>query len=44
MQRGFNQVLRRLFLKSGTPIAVAEIQTILEEARQRAIRNGEYSP
>ena len=44
MQRGFNQVLRRLFLKSGTPITVAEIQTILEEARQRAIRNGEYSP
>ena len=44
MQRGFNQVLRRLFLKSGTPIAVAEIQTILEEARQRAIRNGEYAP
>ena len=44
MERGFTQVLRRLFLKTNTPIGVAEIQSILEEARQRAISNGEYAP
>ena len=42
LQGGFNQVLRRLFLKTNSPLQVSEIQSILEEARQMAIQNGEY--
>ncbi len=42
MQVGFNQVLLRLFLKTNNPLQVSEIQSILEEARQTAIQNGEY--
>ena len=42
MQGGFNQVLRRLFLKTNNPLQISEIQSILEEARQMAIQNGEY--
>ena len=42
MQAGFNRVLRRLFLKTDSPIQVSEIQSILEEARQRAIQSGAY--
>ena len=44
MQRGYTTVLRRLFLMTGTRIRVDEIQSILEDARQQAIRSGAYPP
>ncbi len=42
MRAGFNQVLRRLFLASNFPLDITEIQSQLEEGRQRAIQNGEF--
>ncbi|MYC95473.1 MAG: extracellular solute-binding protein [Caldilineaceae bacterium SB0661_bin_32] len=42
MRASFNQVLRRLFLATSTSLEVAEIQTLLEEGRQRAVQNGEF--
>ena len=44
MQRGYTTVLRRLFLKTGTRLPVSEIQSILEDARQKAIQSGTYRP
>ncbi len=44
MQSGFNQVLWLLFRDTDTPIDIAEIQSTLEDARQKAIQNGEYAP
>lgn len=44
MQVGFTQAIRRLFLNTNKPIDIAEIQGILENARQEAIQNGEYTP
>ena len=44
MQAGFSQVLRRLFLVTDTSLEIGEIQAILEEARQRAVQDGEYGP
>ncbi|MDE0312785.1 MAG: ABC transporter substrate-binding protein [Caldilineaceae bacterium] len=38
----FEQVLRRLFPAISNRIQMAEIQSMLEEARQTAIRNGEF--
>ncbi len=44
MQRGFTTVLRRLFLKTDARMRVAEIQSILEDARQKAVQSGAYPP
>lgn len=44
MQAGFNRVLRRLFLRSSNPVEVAELQLILEDARQEAVQSGAYTP
>ena len=44
MQRGYTTVLRRLFLKTDARMRVAEIQSILEDARQKAIQSGAYPP
>ena len=41
MREGFNQVVRRLFPTISARIQVAEIQSLLEEARQAAIEKGE---
>ena len=41
MREGFAQVLRRLFPTISARIQVAEIQSMLEEARQAAIQKGE---
>lgn len=43
MREGFDQVLRRLFPTISARIQVAEIQSMLEEARQDAIQKGEIS-
>lgn len=43
MREGFVQVLRRLFPTISARIQVAEIQSMLEEARQAAIQKGELS-
>ena len=42
MRGRFEQVLRRLFPAISNRIQVAEIQSMLEEARQTAIQNGEF--
>ena len=42
MRASFNSVLRRLFLSTSTPMAVSEIQLLLEEGRQKTIQNGEF--
>ncbi len=42
MRAGFNQVLRRLFLATNFPLDITEIQSQLEEGRQRAIQGGEF--
>jgi len=41
MQEGFVQIVRRLFPTTSARIQVAEIQSLLEEARQAAIQKGE---
>ena len=41
MREGFDQVLKRLFPTISARIQVAEIQSMLEEARQAAIQKGE---
>ncbi len=41
MREGFDQVLRRLFPTISARIQVADIQSMLEEARQAAIQKGE---
>ena len=42
MRASFNQVLRRLFLSTNFPLEITEIQSQLEEGRQRAIQGGEF--
>lgn len=42
MRASFNQVLRRLFLATNFPLDITEIQSQLEEGRQRAIQGGEF--
>lgn len=44
MQRGYTTVLRRLFLKTDTRMTVSEIQSMLEDARQKAVQSGAYRP
>lgn len=44
MQAAFNSVLRRIFLRSADQVQVSELQATLEEARLKAIENGEYLP